>query len=64
MKCTFEVDGDPGAVWSEELIVPPLPGTNFERRGHSYRVRAMDLGPWAGSIKTATLSLSRLDREK
>jgi hypothetical protein len=60
MRCTFQVDGDPQATWSEELILPPLPGNSFDRQGRSYLVRAMDLGPWRGSIKSATFSVSKI----
>jgi hypothetical protein len=62
MRCTFHVDGDPEAAWSEELILPPLPGSTFEHSGRRYVVRAMDLGPWAGSIKSATFDLSPASR--
>ncbi len=60
MRCTFQVDGEPTSEWSEDLVLPPLPGTTFARDGRSYVVRAMDLGPWAGSVKSATFALTRV----
>jgi hypothetical protein len=63
MQCTFQVDDDPDAVWSEYLILPPLPGNAFERHGRSYPVRAMNLGPRAGSVKSASFHLSTIDGE-
>jgi hypothetical protein len=64
MRCTFHVDGDPQAAWSEELILPPLPGGTFERHGRRYVVRAMNLGPWSGSIKSATFDVSETSNRR